>query len=301
MNRRVVLVLLACAVALVPPLARAEAQDDAPPGDAAPDDAAAVVAGFDDASPYLPIDRLGRWDGTSYVPVRAGSVDTDQVIVLSHGWEPGFQPLFAELQATSPTLVPVWDPRLTDADGSAIQTIGPVAEALARAEPEATVMLFSWIDQSATPLDPFDARQGENAIEINGHRLAVAVDQALAENWDGELRLIGHSFGANIVTTAALSLDASLRQLTVMDSPDDELARLGGAANDLRYKLPRLSIGRRADETFVDNYISLAGIRYGDLPGLEQIVDTTLMPPDGGSAVKHEYPLVWYAEALAAG
>ena len=31
-----------------------------------------------------------------------------------------------------------------------------------------------------------------------------------------------------------------------MDSPDDGLIRLGGAANDLRYKLPRLDMGREA-------------------------------------------------------
>ena len=67
-----------------------------------------------------------------------------------------------------------------------------------------------------------------------------------------------------------------------MDSPDDELVRLGGAANDLRYKLPRLDIGRTPDSTFVDNYISEVGIRYGDLPGLELVVDTQLRPPGGG-------------------
>jgi hypothetical protein len=271
-----------------------------PPGEET--DAASIAAGFDDASPYPPISRLGRWDGASYVDVEPGSVDTDQVIVLSHGWEPGFGELYDELQAETSSLVTVWDPRMTKPEvGSAIRTIGPVAEALARAAPEATVMLFSWIDQSATPLDPFDARLGENATEINGHRLAVAVDQALADGWDGELHLLGHSFGSNIATTAALALDAPLRQLTLMDSPDDELARLGGAGNDLRYKLPRLDIGRSAGSTFVDNYISEIGIRYGDLPGLELVADTRLAPPDGGFSTSHEYPLVWYADVLQAG
>lgn len=266
-------------------------------------DAASIVTGFDDASPYPPIERLGRWDGSSYVGVEAGSIDTDQVIVLSHGWEPGYQQLYDELQAQSSSLVPVWDPRLTiPGQGSAIQTIGPLVEALAGADLDATVMLFSWIDQSATPLDVFDARRGEDATEINGHRLAVALDLALADGWDGELHVIGHSFGSNIATTAALALDAPLRQLTLMDSPDDELARLGGAANDLRYKLPRLDIGRTPNSTFVDNFISEVGIRYGDLPGLELVVDTQLEPPAGsGFAARHQYPLVWYTQALAAG
>ena len=43
-----------------------------------------------DASPYPPLERLGRWDGTSLVPVGAGSIDTAQVVVITHGWEPGF-------------------------------------------------------------------------------------------------------------------------------------------------------------------------------------------------------------------
>ena len=64
---------------------------------------------------------------------------------------------------------------------------GPLIEALGRAEPDATILMFSWIDQSATADDLFDARVGEDATEINGHRLAVAVDQALAE------RLVGRT------------------------------------------------------------------------------------------------------------
>ena len=68
-------------------------------------------------------------------------------------------------------------------------------------------MMFSWIDQSATPSDLFDARRGEDATEINGHRLAVALDQAFAEGWVGELHMIGHSFGSNVASTAALSVD----------------------------------------------------------------------------------------------
>ena len=40
------------------------------------------------------------------------------------------------------------------------------------------------------------------------------------------------------------AVDQRPRQLTLFDSPDDGLTRLGGAANDLRYKLPRLDLGR---------------------------------------------------------
>ena len=55
-------------------------------------------------------------------------------------------------------------------------------------------------------------------------------------------------------------------------------------------------------QTFVDNYISEVGIAYGSLPGLRAVVDVTLRPPSGaGFGQRHQYPMVWYAQALAAG
>ena len=262
-----------------------------------------MVAELIDASPYAPLTRLGRWDGTSLVPVGAGSIDTAQVVVITHGWEPGLREPYERLQAASESLITAWDPQLVDSNGeSAMIRFGPFIEALGRAEPEATILMFSWIDQSATAADLFDARVGEDATEINGHRLAVAVDQAVADDWSGELHIIGHSFGANVATTAALAVDQRPRQLTLFDSPDDGLTRLGGAANDLRYKLPRLDLGREASQTFVDNYISEVGIRYGDLPGLRSVVDVRLSPPDElNFSQSHQYPIVWWTDALAVG
>ena len=263
-----------------------------------------MVAGLVDASPYAPLTRLGRWDGTSLVPVDAGSIDTAQVVVITHGWEPGLREPYERLQAASESLITAWDPQLVDSNGeSAMIRFGPFIEALGRAEPEATILMFSWIDQSATAADLFDARVGEDATEINGHRLAVAVDQAVADDWSGELHIIGHSFGANVATTAALAVDQRPRQLTLFDSPDDGLTRLGGAANDLRYKLPRLDLGREASQTFVDNYISEVGIRYGDLPGLEvgrrRATVGHLTSSNFGQSPP--VPVVWWTEASPAG
>ena len=296
--RDAALAIAAASVAVGTASASAHSQDDGPG-----DEAAAVVAGLVDASPYLPLSRLGRWDGTSFVSVEAGSIDTRQVIAVTHGWEPGLREAYDRLQAASDSLITVWDPQLVDPNGeSAMIRFGPLIEALGRAAPDATILMFSWVDQSATAEDLFDARVGEDATEINGHRLAVAIDQALAEDWAGELQIIGHSFGANVATTAALSVDQRPRQLTLFDSPDDGLTRLGGAANDLRYKLPRLDLGRETDQTFVDNYFSEVGIRYGDFAGLDSVVDVRLPPPDEldvGQA--HQHPIVWWTDALEAG
>jgi hypothetical protein len=267
-----------------------------------PGDAAAVTAAFVDASPYPPLARLGRWDGSTLQPVTAGSVTADHVVVVTHGWAPGLRPTYERLQAATADLVTIWNPALVDAGRApALGNFGPLLGALQTADPSAAVLMFSWVDQSATTSDPLSARDAEDATEINGHRMAVAVDEVLAPGWSGQLHLMGHSFGANVATTAALAVASAPRQLTLMDSPEVALARLGGAMNDLRYKLPRLSIGRGATETFVDSYISLVGSPYSGLPGLDQVVDVRLAPPSGDtSAEQHEYPTVWYRQALGA-
>ena len=103
------LAIAAASVAVGAASGSAHGQDDGPG-----DEAAAVVAGLVDASPYPPLSRLGRWDGTSFVSVDAGSIDTPQVVVISHGWEPGLREPYDRLQAASDSLVTVWDPQLVD-------------------------------------------------------------------------------------------------------------------------------------------------------------------------------------------
>jgi hypothetical protein len=133
--------------------------------------------------------------------------------------------------------------------------------------------------------------------------MATALDQSLDSSFSsngGLVHLIGHSFGANVATTAALALASPPRQLTLFDSPEVDLARIGGAKNDLRYKLTRLDIGRGPNQTFVDNYISLVGQAYAGFPGLGQVVDVHLLPPSSDAGVdKHQYPIGWYSDSAA--
>lgn len=273
------------------------------PADVGPLSPEAAVATWVDASPYPVLQRLGRWDGTGLQPVAPASVDADHVVVLTHGWADGLETIYDELQAGRDTLVPLWDPGMVEPDGvSTMADFGPLLGALQAADPQAAVMMFSWVDQSATGADPLQARRAEAATEVNGHRLAVAVDTALAPGWDGEMHVLGHSFGARVATIGALSLARAPRQLTLLDSPEVELARLGGAMNDLQYLLPRLAVGRGAGDTFVDSYISLVGARYGIDPGLASVVDVRLVAPDGSSfRERHLYPVVWWTSTLTAG
>jgi pimeloyl-ACP methyl ester carboxylesterase len=247
------------------------------------------------------IDRIGRWNGSTFESVTPGSISTGTVIAMSHGWSPGFEDLYAQLQAEQSSLVTFWDPKLAapNSDAPVGERFETLAESLQAADPDATILMYSWIDQSATGANPFQAVVGERATEINGHRLATALSLLLTPDFvtnGGDVHLIGHSFGANVATTAALSLPIQPRQLTLFDSPETDLARFGGAANTLRYKLTRLTIGRSETEVFVDNYVSDVGLPYGPDPGLATIVDTQLAPPTGSNAAdRHEFPIAWYA------
>lgn len=257
-------------------------------------------------SPYPALSRLGRWDGTTFVPVAAGSLTGGNVVVMTHGWAAGLLSEYEAAQAGSSDLVTMWE--LTDPSGAPADALfAGLAKDLAMADPSSTVLFFSWVDQSSTETNALAAFAPERATEVNGNRLAVAIEQALAPSFatsGGRLHLIGHSFGANVATTAAIALSAVLpippRQLTLFDSPEVELAKIGGAKNDLRYKLPRLDIGRTAGTTFVDNYISLVGEPYAGYPGLGQVVDIRLEPPGSDTGVeKHGFPIGWYGASAA--
>ena len=96
----------------------------------------------------------------------------------------------------------------------------------------------------------------------------------------------------------------------MLDSPENVLARLPGAANHLEGYLPLLPIGRGPGQTFVDSYFSITGERYGAFPALEAVVDVQLDPAQFADLgvddliARHGYPVNWYtasADDLAAG
>lgn len=251
-------------------------------------------------SPYPLGQRLGRWNGTTFVPVAPGSITGGDLVVMTHGWAAGLLETYEGVQASSSDLVTMWNPAMIDpkTQQPSITLFAELASSLQNADPNSTVLMYSWVDQSATDMSALAASAPERATEINGHRMATVIDQSLAPRFNGLVHLIGHSFGANVATTAALALSTPPRQLTLFDSPEVNLARISGAKNDLRYKLSRLDIGRGADQTFVDNYISLVGEPYAGYPGLGQIVDVHLDPPSSDPGVdKHQYPIGWYADS----
>lgn len=263
------------------------------------------VAAQTNVSPYPLSQRLGRWNGTTFASVNPQSITGGNVVVLTHGWAAGLLHTYEQAQSASSELVTMWNPAMVDPKTglAPITLFATLASSIQAADPSATVLMYSWVDQSATDTSALAASAPERATEVNGHRMATAIDQALATDFSssgGQVHLIGHSFGANVATTAALALSSPPRQLSLFDSPEVNLTRIGGAKNDLRYKLTRLDVGRQPNQTFVDNYISLVGEPYAGYPGLGQVVDVHLKPPASDAAVdKHQYPIGWYANSAA--
>ncbi len=100
-GRLVALVVATCLAAIVPG-APARARP------ATPVDVPAAVQS--NLSPYPVLQRLGRWNGSTFEPVSARSIPPGPTIVMSHGWSPGYHDAYEELQAKTPTR---WSPRGT--------------------------------------------------------------------------------------------------------------------------------------------------------------------------------------------
>jgi hypothetical protein len=244
---------------------------------------------------YPLLDRLAIFDpGASggdglFVPVAAGSVGNSattakNVYVIAHGWMPGFLDWVNSVQVAPTYPLPTsWDTWQTDSGVKPstpwlfeeVETTSPVfdvtttglAQQILAADPDATVLAYSWIDESATCTNwagiPEDVFHSRAYTTMNGLRLAQALTQALAPGYDdglGRVHLIGHSHGARVATVAALALQQAARQdadldvlgqLTLLDSPEDDDAILADdnpvdidAANFAWFELAQMDIAR---------------------------------------------------------
>ena len=185
-----------------------------PPGARGPADRAARPLGRHDVRP-------GR------TPARCRPVTST---CSSTAGRPATSPRCGATTVPAPLLA--WAPQAVNELGQGMFTeFVPLAAAIARDDPKATVLGFSWIDDSATALSPFDAWKSEANTDLNGQRLAAALGQVLAPTFPGRggrIHLIGHSHGAKVATVAAIALERPPAQLTLLDSPENVLAQLPG-------------------------------------------------------------------------
>ncbi len=283
------------------------------------------------------LSRLGYFNGTAFVPVGAGSVGSTltgqngtHLYVIVHGWAPGYRAIVAanstpgdpidwwQLKGSVVGSMDPYSPWLyqgASADDTVISPNG-LAQAITAYDPKAVVLAFSWVDDSATDggfTKLLDAYESEAKTQVNGLRLAGAIEDALAPNFaasGGQVHLLGHSHGTKVATVAAAELTRvgqGVQHLTTFDSPDDDLTDEGNASNLLWYYLPGVNPTRTPGSggTFVDNYISEFGEAFAGFPGLSAMVDVTLAPSvlydldDPGD--KHSYGNYWYAGASTTG
>jgi pimeloyl-ACP methyl ester carboxylesterase len=239
---------------------------------------------------YPLLDRLAQFDSNagSFVPVGSpitnSTATAKNVYVIAHGWMPGYLDWVQSLQTTTnlPVSWQTWQgpgplPEVGPSTPwifAGIRTTDPIfdastvglAEQILAVDPNATVLAYSWIDDSATTTFadiPEDVYHSEAYTVMNGMRMAAAVTQALDPNYYqglGKVDLIGHSHGARVATVAAVALqqagaknpqDNVVGQLTLLDSPEDDNAdnpelnpvEIDGANFDWSY-LSQLNIAR---------------------------------------------------------
>jgi pimeloyl-ACP methyl ester carboxylesterase len=278
------------------------------------------------AQPYKPevsvLSRLQQFDpatGLFDLPVTTGSITgltaagkPANLYVVAHGWEPGFTEDVL-LNSTPGNPLKTWQTvQLPGGNPPApasaflfqglnqVSTTG-LGQAIYDDDPNAVVVAYSWLDDSATPLaaNPSTADltalsslllagQSESNAQMNGVRMASAVEQALGTSFfqnQGLIHLMGHSHGAKVATVAALTLQQAsvpVTQLTLLESPEDgpdiqaplpalgylHAAGLGSAQNFLWYYLSQMQLSADplggttrtpTNKTFVDSYYSSYG------------------------------------------
>lgn len=255
------------------------------------------------------VGRLDRYTTDGFVPVTEGSLTQPFVHVFAHGWMPGFRTQERLLAATDGVRsLPAWDPRLVDDAGRPlVADYLPLLAAFEALGPDHAVLWYSWLDESATDADLLMAWRSRQATQINGRRLAVGLQRALARvpGRPHRLHLVGHSHGSAVVVHAAASLDRPPEHLTLLDAPENQLTRLGGAADLIDAVLPRLRPGRGRGRLFVDSYASIFGLPYHRRPGLAAVVDVSLTPPFTvpwdpvrTATMAHLYAVDWYARSV---
>jgi len=287
------------------------------------------------------VERLGQFNGTSFLPVDLSNLPANtNLYVAVHGWAPGYLDWVNDYQARTGQVLKWWQTNPADVnyDGQdnpddlipagnfmfqsnpfpvnplkvTVSTLG-LAAAVTSIDSNAVVLAYSWIDNSATKNAlfneiPHDANLSEAHTDLNGLRLAEALQQVLPSNFftnGGQLHILGHSHGSKVATVATLALEnagVQVDQLTVLDSPEvGTITNLAQAVNFNWYYLQNVAISRTPADggTFVDNYISEFNTRYSNigLPNLSKIVDVTLDPilySELNFSERHSYAPTWY-------
>lgn len=277
---------------------------------------AGMVADSPEARDVPPVSRLGRWDGARFVEVGPGTLPPSRLRVLVHGWTPGANRARIVREGAR-----AWE--LVNAPDEPAETrfepwLIPLAEAIVAADPHAVVVVYSWVDDSATVRAPLAERRALGYTDLHGRLLVEALETGLIAGFaddHGRIQLIGHSYGARVAAVAAaVSAEEGhpVAQLTTFDAPDAVVTRISGSHTDLERILRRMPLGWGEGRTFVDNYVSGMGRRYEPLLERDEagqrvpappMIDVVLAPPAGQFAIRarHLYPMSFYTRSPGTG
>jgi hypothetical protein len=307
----------------------------------APSDWSTVVLG----NPYSNVQRLARWIGgikpiaskvdpsPYFIPIAQEPVvealedgTWPTLYVIAHGWAPGYR---TAVDAQGGKLQ--WWGKEASVNGRwasdwAWAPVGPLTspafpvsstglcQQIVTQDPTAVVVLYSWIDDSATDDSKTSDYESEAHTHVNGMRLANALLTTVNPNFfkdGGRIHLIGHSHGSKVCTVAALTLQqqgVQAAQLTILDSPETNLPLESNGANLLGFYLQGLKIQNQSYDcaagTFVENYPSCFGVGYASSDPkspLNNVVEVALKPSKiygyMNMSDAHTYAAAWYSGA----
>jgi hypothetical protein len=172
--------------------------------------------------------RLGYFDRTSGLfsslqtahSITNSDTVARNVYVIAHGWASGYTG-WVQQEWAAGRMPLIWDafqgpikpgpgdptPYLhessyTETNPPFLVEAGGMAREILSVDPNATVLAFSWIDESATD-NLFDGNKSKANTTMAGMQLAEGLMQALAPDYYkglGKVHLIGHSHGARVAT-----------------------------------------------------------------------------------------------------
>ena len=225
-------------------------------------------------------------------PITDGTIANKNVHVITHGWAPGYRSAVNEYYTNTGKTLLAWQPEaISGGERFFVGSFFPLAKSILKADRGSAVLVFSWIDISASDVSFLKFLEGEDydqfcAVEKQtravGMMLMEAVDAALTPHVPHELHLLGHSFGTKVVSYGGIFLKRknylNKIHITLFDSPEKAPADCGD--NKLCEILPSFSPDR--DKYFVDNYISYWDECFSDCHDtgneLHLVVDATIIP-----------------------
>lgn len=259
-----------------------------------------MVVDDTEARSVPPVSRLGRWDGERFIEVAPHTLPPSTLRVLVHGWTPGW-----DRRVIREGRRHCWD--LRSETGEPFEPwMSELAQVITARDPHAVVVVYSWVDDSSTIRTPLAERRALSLTTIYGEVLADAIEEGLEPDFyerNGQLQLIGHSYGGRVAAVAANALELPPAQLTLFDAPEAQMVEMMGSDTDVDALLRGLPLGWGAGEVFVDNYVSMVGRRYGWEEGLGAVRDVALAPPYGSFRYRprHLYPMQFYQESPGLG